>query len=321
MQRKTRAALAGVLAIAASLYAGPGFGVPDDDDESVVDATCNTLQCIVQLLLETGGVGSGGGSGAKPVCLYKEKTIPCERIDPAGHTVRWSSEYRCYYKENRLVPPGEDDLELTFEERPGEKLVICVMTSTGLVMDTPLWMRNAWWIPDGSVSPAQLAQQAVEQMDLRAPQIGMTGGSPPDGMQIVGIPAWMWVADPGGSTTGPVTRVVSAGGITVSATARLDRTVWTMGDGAVVTCPGARAAGTRYEGWYDKQPSPTCGYTYSRTSAGQPDEAFTVIVTAYWVVQWSGGGQSGTINLQMSRNTPKQVGELQAIVIGRDGRR
>jgi len=193
---------------------------------------------------------------------------------------------------------------------------------------TLLKMISPWWIgPGGEIDPAQLAQQAVQQMSLQTPEIGMTGGSPPDGMQIVGIPAWMWAADPGQSTTPGVagvaqmTRSASAGGVTVQATARLDRMVWSMGDGVTVTCAGEKAAGTRYEGRYDKQPSPTCGYTYTRTSAGQPDEAFTVTATAFWVVDWSGGGQSGTITVQRSRNIPKQVGELQALVVSPGRRR
>jgi hypothetical protein len=192
-----------------------------------------------------------------------------------------------------------------------------------------LMRGEAFWIGPGGegavVDPAVLAQEAVAAMGLRAPSIGMTGGSPPDGMQIVGIPAWMWAADPGESTTpgvagvAQITRSASAGGVTVTATGRLDRTEWSMGDGLTETCSGEKAAGTPYEGRYDKLPSPTCGHTYSRTSIGQPGEAFTVVVTAYWVVEWSGGGQSGTINVQRSRNISKQVGELQAIVIGRDG--
>ncbi|MCL2848616.1 MAG: hypothetical protein FWE61_01055 [Micrococcales bacterium] len=224
-----------------------------------------------------------------------------------------------------------NDQSFTMEEyaeimgRPGRVAAECVQTWDGARIDFELGGRGEFWVNAGGVDPAVLARRAVTQMQLRAPQIGMTGGSPPDGMQIVGIPAWMWVADPGESTTGPIERFASEGGITVRATARLDRTVWTMGDGTVVTCPGARAPGTPYEGRYDKLPSPTCGHMYTRTSAGQPNEAFTVIVTAYWVVEWSvvagGGGQSGTITQQMSRNTPKQVGELQALLVSPGSRR
>ena len=178
-----------------------------------------------------------------------------------------------------------------------------------------------WWAPSplGAVSPRWLADRAVAAMSLRAPQIGMTGGDPPDGMQWVGLPAWMWVADPGESTTGPVTRSAADGGISVTATGTLDRTVWSMGDGVVVTCSGPNAAGEPWVYGYGGQPSPKCGYTYTRTSAGMPNEAFTVKVTAYWTVSWSGGGQSGTIPLQMSRSIPKRVGEVQAIIVPNPG--
>ncbi|MDR3069045.1 MAG: hypothetical protein LBU50_06040 [Cellulomonas sp.] len=168
----------------------------------------------------------------------------------------------------------------------------------------------------GEVTPRGLAQEAVAQMQIRAPQIGMTGGRPEDGgMQIVGIPAWLWVADPGESTTGPVTQTATAGAMSVTATAVLDKTVWSMGDGVNWTCLGQNAAGTPWVYGYGGQPSPTCSYVYTRTSAGMPDEAFTVTVTAYWTVTWSGGGQSGTIPIEVHRSIQKRVGEVQSILV------
>jgi hypothetical protein len=82
-----------------------------------------------------------------------------------------------------------------------------------------------------------------------------------------------------------------------------------------ITCAGDKAAGTPWVYGYGGNPSPTCGYTYQRTSAGQPDEAFTVTVRAYWTVTWSGGGQSGTIPVQVYRSIPKRVGEVQSILV------
>lgn len=174
---------------------------------------------------------------------------------------------------------------------------------------------DTYWAAGPTVSPRTLAERAVAAMDLRAPAVGMTGGDPPDHMMIVGVPAWMWAADPGESTTGPVTRSAADGGISVTATGVLDKTVWDMGDGVKVTCSGAKAAGTPFEQRYGGQPSPTCGYTYQRTSAGKPDNAFTVTVTAHWTVTWSGGGESGVITRQVSRSIPKKVGEIQALLV------
>jgi len=180
---------------------------------------------------------------------------------------------------------------------------------------------DTFWADYGGVSPRMLAERAVVSMNLTAPAIGMTGGSPPDGMQIVGVPAWMWAADPGESTTGPITRSAADGGISVTATGVLDKTVWSMGDGVTITCSGANAAGTPWTRGNGGNPSPTCGYTYTRTSAGMPNQAFTVTVTAYWRVEWTGGGQSGVILREVARSIPKQVGEIQAILVPNPGGR
>lgn len=187
----------------------------------------------------------------------------------------------------------------------------------GMLSEDAACTSDRFWaagVP-GVVSPRVLAQRAVASMRLRAPQIGMTGGDPPDGMQIIGVPAWLWAADPGESTTGPITRTATEGAASVTATAVLDKTVWSMGDGVKVTCSGKKAAGTPWERRYGGDPSPTCGYTYQRTSAGQPDEAYTVTVRAYWTVTWSGGGQSGTIPVEVYRSIPKRVGEVQSILV------
>lgn len=171
-------------------------------------------------------------------------------------------------------------------------------------------------VPLGGPSPEELARQAVEDMHLTAPAIGLTGYGHPDSMQVIGLPTWMWVADPGESTTGPITRSASAGGLTVSATARLRETVWNMGDGGAVTCSGESAPGTPYADSYDKAPSPTCGYRYPRTSADQPGKAYSVTVTSNWEIAWSGGGQSGVITMSLPQSTQLRVGEVQVIVNG-----
>ena len=185
----------------------------------------------------------------------------------------------------------------------------------------PCVVVDTFWSSGGVVSAGEVAERAVAAMDLRAPVIGMTGGDGPDSMMIVGVPAWMWAADPGESTTGPVSRVEVDGSIRVEATGVLDKTVWEMGDGVSVTCSGASAAGTPFEARYGGQSSPTCGYTYQRTSAGKPGNAFTVTVTAYWTVAWSGGGESGTIPVQVSRSIQKKVGEVQAVLVPNPGAR
>lgn len=166
----------------------------------------------------------------------------------------------------------------------------------------------------GGSSTQVAAARAVANLEITAPEIGLTGYGKPESMELLGLPTWMWVADPGTSTTGPVTSTGTDGGATVTATGTVRKTVWDMGDGGTVTCSGASAAGTPYDAAYGTDPSPTCGYRYDRTSAGQPGDAFTVTVTVYWDVAWSGEGQSGTLATSVTRQTQLRVGEVQVII-------
>jgi hypothetical protein len=113
----------------------------------------------------------------------------------------------------------------------------------------------------------------------------------PGSVGIVGLPTWMWVADPGQHTWGPITRTASSAGYGVTATAKVQRVVWAMGDGNTVTCT---KRGTPYADSFGKRASPDCGYTYTRQGT------YTVRATSYWRVIWAGIGQSGTIAAPLS---------------------
>lgn len=140
-------------------------------------------------------------------------------------------------------------------------------------------------------------------MGLRAVTIGIVPESRPGSVGLVGMPNWMWVANPTSNSWGPITRSASAGGFTVTATARVSRVVWDMGDGQVVSC----RAGTPYEDSFGKRDSPDCGHTYTRQGE------YTVRATSHWVVEWSGIGQSGTIPVDLTRTAPLTIGEVQVL--------
>jgi hypothetical protein len=159
--------------------------------------------------------------------------------------------------------------------------------------------------------PAVVAQLAIAQMNLRAIDIGIVPENTPGSVGLVGLPVWMWVDQPGPSTYGPATATVSAGGVTVTATATVQRTVWNMGDGRSVTCT---TAGTPYADSYGEQSSPDCGHRYRQTSSREPGGSYTVTATSYWTVNWSSGAANGTIPLQFTQATQIEVGELQVIV-------
>ena len=165
--------------------------------------------------------------------------------------------------------------------------------------------------PPPPPSPAQVAQIAISQMKLQPVGIGIVPENTPGKIGVVGMPTWMWAKNPGEATTGPMTRSATAGPVTVTAVATLDRVVWNMGDGSSVTCHGA---GVPYSAGWGAQDSPTCGHRYQHTSEDQPGMAYTVTATSYWNIVWAGGGGAGVVPQQVGANTQIQVGEFQAIV-------
>ncbi|MZE74660.1 ATP/GTP-binding protein [Streptomyces sp. SID5789] len=163
--------------------------------------------------------------------------------------------------------------------------------------------------PDGpALDPAVVARQAVNKMKLAGPDIASPRIT---GTYLVGMPMWLWV-NKSPTTFGPNTTSASAGGVTVSATAKVTRIIWEMGDGAAVTCTGA---GTPYTAAHGKQESPTCGHTYTQTSASQPAGKYTVTATSTWTVDWqvAGGGEEGQFTELRQSQAQVAIGELQVV--------
>jgi hypothetical protein len=153
---------------------------------------------------------------------------------------------------------------------------------------------------------------AVDQMHLSAVEIGIAPKPGADSVGLVGMPVWMWARNPDDHTVGPLTASASAGGITITATAKLLRVTWDMGDGSQVVCD---TAGTPYNPSFGREKSPDCGHVYMKSSSDQPDRRFTVTATSDWVITWSGAGQTGTIRLGgLTRSTQITIGEAQVLV-------
>lgn len=164
----------------------------------------------------------------------------------------------------------------------------------------PYWAATA---PAAPPDPAVLAQQAVSSMGLRAISIGIVPLTSSDAVGLVGMPNWMWVADPSPVTWGPTSASASSGGWTVTATARVASVAWDMGDGQVVAC----GAGTAYEPSFGRASSPDCGHVYDEQ--GQ----YTVRATSHWVITWVGIGRTGTITMDLTQSAAVTVGEAQVL--------
>jgi hypothetical protein len=116
----------------------------------------------------------------------------------------------------------------------------------------------------------------------------------------------MWVDAPDPHTYGPATNSASDGSVTVTITAKVAKTLWEMGDGKAVTCT---TAGTPYSDSDGKQPSPDCGYSYSKQGT------YTIRATTTWDIAWTANtGQSGTIPLTLTASRTVVIGEVQVLV-------
>ncbi|USQ77780.1 hypothetical protein NF557_07760 [Ornithinimicrobium cryptoxanthini] len=145
---------------------------------------------------------------------------------------------------------------------------------------------------------------AIETMNLRAIEIGIVPEQGANRVGLLGLPTWMWVDDVEGSTWGPITRTATSGPWSVTATAEVDRIEWDMGDGTVVTCT---TSGTEYQDVYQDADSPDCGHRY------EDQGTFAVSATSYWVITWSGIGQSGTIEMDLTQDGQIVMGEAQVL--------
>jgi hypothetical protein len=234
------------------------------------------------------GGGGGGGSDSDPtinfITINGASCLPAGRSNPqplasdpiwGGHTD--GAIFDC------VVAP---------KVGPGG------LVGTGVTLQ--YWALDA---PPPPPDPAVLARQAIETMQLRAVGVGVAPESRPGSVGLVGMPNWMWVADPGPQTVGPITKIARAGPWSVTATASVARVSWDMGDGQVIAC----GAGTAYQPSFGRSASPDCGHVYTRQGS------YTVQATSHWVVTWSGIGRVGTITLDLSQSAPVVIGEAQVI--------
>lgn len=218
----------------------------------------------------------------------------------------WNDATSCYW--SAVDPPPPDGLIWEGHYPSGVVYsVVCL----------PLYPNssNAGWVwraspPPGfggtSATPAQLALQAVDQMRLSGPVIHTP--IPADKFATVGVPVWLWT-DVTPVTWGPNSATASVPGLSVTATAKARQIVWDMGDGHTETC---RNPGTAY--YMGGVVSPTCQHVYVRSSADQPDLAYTITATTTWDVTWTGGGTSGSLTVTRVSIGHVRVGEVQVLI-------
>ena len=313
-------ARAAVVALAAAGLIGLASG-PSYADTVCQQTNPATGQCLiwVQVPGNPGNPGDPGddgphdtGSGASCYWDGTDQGItkpPPGPVPCSNGNGYWSNGYNCYISLLDPQPPAGDPSWQGHE--PGDGAVYqCYQPQTDLLVW--IWSINAPPNSGTGPTPREVAQIAIEQMNLRAIDIGITPEPGEDSIGIVGMPVWMWAANPDSHTVGPITESATAGGITITATATLHRITWDMGDGTKVTCS---TPGTPYKASYGKTKSPDCGHVYDKSSSTKAGGKYTVSATSDWVVTWEGAGQTGTIRLNgLTRTVAIAVGEAQVLV-------
>ena len=303
---------------------------------------------VTAFVIAVVSVGAPGPAGADPVCQRTDPAtgqcliwveVPSEPAEEGEHQVDvptetgpgspciwsqdgaprpvpcstgfgyWTNSLNCYLRPAEPQPP------------PGATFWEGAYQDSGLVYEcfqpqmdtlTMVWLVEPPAAAASGPSPGEVAEMAVDQMNLSAINIGIAPKPGPGSVGLVGMPVWMWAQNPDDHTYGPATASASAGGITVTATARVHQITWDMGDGTEVVC---RTAGTPYEASFGQRKSPDCGHVYQRSSAHQASGKYTVTATSDWGITWSGAGQIGTIRLNgLSRSVEISVGEAQVLV-------
>lgn len=230
--------------------------------------------------------------------------VPCS--SGAGY---WSNTHNCYVQVEKPQPPAGDPGWQGHD--PGQGAVYgCYQPQTGILVY--FWAQDPPPAAGTGPTPGQVAQRAIKRMNLTAINIGIAPKPGPNSIGLVGMPVWMWAANPSDHNVGPITSSASAGGMTVTATAKLLHVAWDMGDGSQIVC---QTAGTPYKPEYGRKDSPDCGYTYKLSSTREPGRAYTVTATSSWVITWAGAGQTGTIRLDgLTRSAQIRIGEAQVLV-------
>ncbi|RZU19086.1 hypothetical protein EV645_1292 [Kribbella rubisoli] len=255
-------------------------------------------------------------------CVFEGQVVPCRTKDGF-----FDAASGCYLYPLD-APRSLDHWTAISDYPPGTRFYGC-WKILGVVDGKPVGELTLESVnrPPGAtrtIDPREAARRVVATMKFVAPQLGLSPYvQSVNHVGIVNVPVWMWVTDPGSTTTGPQTKRAAIGGVGIEATGTVERIEWAMGAGKTVTCKGAGTPFTKVmaagKSLKDMPSSPTCGYRYAKTSRCEKGGTFTVTATAYWNVHWTGGGMEGDIPLDFSRSIPLQVTDLRPVLVDPDG--
>jgi hypothetical protein len=169
-----------------------------------------------------------------------------------------------------------------------------------------------WIVNEGAavavVDPLVLRDIAQARITIPDPSVGSNPPfNEPGRFGVVQMPVWFWLEDPW-EELGPETETVGA--VTVAVAARPVTVTWATGDNGQVVCDGPGVA------WRAGLPEDAtdCSYTYTSSSADEPDATYALSATVTWEFEWWINGASQGVFGTLDATTPftYQVGEIQA---------
>lgn len=335
MLRRTAAAAVALLAIVLAIV------VPTTAANAAGGMFCDNGVCYMQLSSPPSDPApspdANGWTPGAPTCYYETSKSNALQMGYSADQIRvydvgstqywyviidcgsdvsyWSNSRQCYiHMVNGAWPARPSGFSqeagyyecIMFEGNPGGG-------GPGLPGGSFFWSET---VPPGLkvLTPGAAAAKLIESFQLQGIEIGMAPQVNPawgHRRSYVGVPVWLWAANPQPLTWGPYTQTATLGGQTITATAQVTGVRWGMGDGRQVVCGNV---GTAYTVGYGLTDSPTCGYRYTKTSSNQPGDRFTVTATSMWSVTWTSlAGPGGTINLERTSTADVEINEIQSV--------
>ncbi len=241
-----------------------------------------------------GDPGDDGRSTPGPSTCHRSNGAPVDCVTKWGF---WDDVHQCWI--HQVDVPRDNPV---WRGHADGSIWMCAL----LVDSDPVVM---FWLPPGAepglADPGVLAQQAMGLLPLQTANVHTAPKHPAH--TYVGVENWLWVPDSQWTT---LTKTVTAGGTSVTVTARPDRVVWDIGP-ATKTC---YVPGRAWHSGMTDAATTTCGYTYEVTSRSASNGAFALSATIQYQVDWvcvgactSGSGSLGLVD------APAGVGRMQVL--------
>jgi len=244
---------------------------------------------ILTAVLGPAGIAraAAGGSGS---CYPVNLTWICVYSDGGGGrpgSGGGSSTITCTFTK---APPRVLRRTGTGPPAPGYQwyIMTCPGSNTGPLGGQLVQVSTKTGAP--AISPVYLLKIGVGALSV--PTLAAATAPPRGRDGLVGLPEWYWVPR---AQWHPVSMTVRAGPVWAVATATPTMLSYVPGGGmGSVSCPGPGAPFN--PALPAAQQQTRCSYTYTRSSKGQPGDAFQAGLFVRWTVSWTGlGGAGGLI--------------------------